>query len=52
MTFMTSYEHMNKGPYVFTVCISSNAHARSPIWATDMFVLSEASSRYLLHVSE
>ena len=27
-----------KGPYGFLVCCSSNAHAQSPIWATDTAV--------------
>ena len=41
-----------KGPFGFPVCGSSNAHAQSPVWATGMCVLLEASSRSLLYVCE
>ena len=44
--------HTKKGPYVFLVCGSSNAHAQSPIGATDIHSLPEASSRILLYVCE
>ena len=37
-----------RGP--FPVWGSSVAHAQSPIWATDMHVLSEASSSSIVHV--
>ena len=40
------------GPFDFLVCSSSNAFAQSPIGATDMHFLPEASSRSLLHVCE
>ena len=40
----------NKGPYGFPVFGSSNVHVQSPIWATDMHFLPEATSRFLLHV--
>ena len=41
---------MKKGPYGFLVCESSNAHEQSPILATDMHILPEASLRSLQHV--
>ena len=37
--------YTKKGPYGFSVCGSSNPHAQSPIWATDMRCLLEASSK-------
>ena len=36
--------HTKKGPYGFPICGSPNVHAQSPFWATDMCILSEASS--------
>ena len=39
-----------KRPYGFSVCGSSNAHAQSPIWATGIRFLPEASSMSLLYM--
>ena len=39
-----------KGPYGCPVCGSSNAHAQSPIGATGIHFLPDASSMSLLHV--
>ena len=36
--------HRKNGPYIFSVCRPSNAHAQSPIWVTDV--------RFCLKLSE